>query len=341
MHYIKGANIDAMNDLGYPNYLEWIADCSDYASIKRYVLMLKNGVVSTKTSRSANQRLGAINYLEQFVDELLLNNESWPQFSNDKNLRSVIKYKDGVDKSVHVAGLCIDLKKEYIKLVGFAKLIFGKLFDQKVYSYIPVILNPGRPFTYYEASEEYLEKLSRRREERQGLTEEEYKILNSKAITSPLWGMFYDGAEPKIEIFYCNIKANTREDYLAKIRNCIAHEYMHYLHYCYCSAIGKYDTYKNENIREGIAEFFAMLFTLYSNNDSDLRFAEKRYLGWVKMFNSGWPYASALCMYKANGKWNHYTDQVFDFSDNGCIEKLLNVLKSSTNLATAIINFES
>ena len=214
------------------------------------------------------------------------------------------------------------------------------MFDEDTYNYIPVVLNPDKPISYHQATEEYLDKLSRKREQRQDTTEEENEILDKGIIACPVLARFYR-KELKIEIYYQNTSANSREEYLSILKNVLAHEYMHYLHYCYCNKIGKDDTFKDDSIREGIAEFFAMLFSLYRDNSADWLFAEKKYWSWTKMFGSGWAYADALYLYKASGKEYFYTERIWDFVDNGCVKKLVDILKYSTDLLLARKIFEN
>jgi hypothetical protein len=80
---------------------------------------------------------------------------------------------------------------------------------------------------------------------------------------------------------------------------------------------------------------------LYRDNSADWLFAEKKYWSWTKMFGSGWPYADALYLYKASGKEYFYTERIWDFKENRCIEKMVDVLKYSTDFAGAYKIFKS
>ena len=166
-------------------------------------------------------------------------------------------------------------------------------------------------------------------------------MLRNKAITCPILAKFHRIGYPNIEIYYRNIKTDTYSDYLATLKNCLAHEYMHYLHACYCDKVDDNSTFNYDKISEGMAEFFAMMFTLYRGGFSDCLLAEKKYLTWTKMFNSGWPYADALYMFITRGTENLYTEQVWDFQDNGCIEKLIDILHNSSDFAIALKTFKS
>ena len=341
--YLKGANSSAMEELGYPDYLEWIAECSLHNRAKDYVFRLAKSVhLTTKpANETKSKRIKAINRLDQFIDEIFCNKNIWPQLGGDESLKMNIRYNKTAHMDMRVPNLCIDLKNEYIRIVDFAKHIFENLFDEKTYDFIPVVLNPDKPISYYQATEEYIRKLSEKREQRQDTTEEENEILRSRIITSSVLARFHHGTEPKIEIFYRNTSANSREDYLSTLKNCLAHEYMHYLHACYCDKIGNDTTFNNDEIREGVAEFFAMLFSLYRDGESDWLFAEKKYWIWAKMFGSGWPYADALYLYKARGKEYFHTERIWDFEDNGCIEKLVDVLRNCADFAKAYTTFKS
>lgn len=341
--YLKGANSSAIKELGYPDYLEWIAESSSHNRAKDFISRLAYSVNLTKkpTDSTKSKRIEAITLLDQFIDAIFCNVYSWPRFGKDESLKRNIRYHETARMDMRVPNLCIDLKNEYIRLVDFAKHIFGNLFDEKTYDFIPVVLNPDKPISYYQATEEYLDKLSRKREQRQDTTEEENEILDKGVIACPVVARFYRKPEPEIEIFYRNTIANSREDYLSILKNCLAHEYMHYLHACYCDKIGNDSTYNDDEIREGIAEFFAMMFSLYRDGNSDWLFVEKTYLGWAKMFDSGWPYANALYMYKVKGKEYFHTERIWDFEDNGCIKKLVDVLRNGADFAKAYTTFKS
>ena len=339
--YLGYINFRAINMLGYPDYLKWIAECSRYDCIKKYINLLKKSIYFTSTKRhEISNWESAVTALEQFIDELFRDDNYWPQFGKDESLRKVIRYKENADASIRVPGLCVDLKNEYIRIVDFAKHVFGDLIEEKEYDFIPVILNPDKPVRECPATEEYLDKLSRRIEERQDITKEENETLRTGIIRYSLLATFHFGANPRIEIFYCNTEARSREDYLTILKNCLAHEYMHYLHACYCNRIRNNDTYKDDEIREGVAEFFAMLFTLYRDGASDWLFAEKKYWSWAKMFNSGWPYACALYLYSAKGEEKLFTERIWDFKDNGCLDKLIEVFIKSSCIADAQTAFK-
>ena len=79
--YLKGANSSAMKELGYPDYLEWIAECSWYARTRDYVSRLANSVASTKVPNTTkSKRIKAIDFLDQLIDEIFCNTRSWPCF---------------------------------------------------------------------------------------------------------------------------------------------------------------------------------------------------------------------------------------------------------------------
>lgn len=337
--YIQALNAHAMK-LGHPDYLEWIAECSRWDCIKIYIHMLENSIASITAASTRSNYKSALRHLDRFTDEILYQNRDWPQFGKDKSLNKVIRYDEKANKNEYVFDLCVDLKNEYNRVVDFAKHIFSSLFDEDVYACIPVILNPDKPVSYCQATDEYLDKLSEKRE-RQDTTEEEYEILDEGVIPCSVLAEFYRKPEPKIVIYYQNTCANSRDDYLAILKNALAHEYMHYLHYCYCDTIGDMSTFDDESIREGIAEFFAMLFSLYRDSVSDWYFSEQKYWNWAKMWGSGWPYANVLYLYRSHGKENFYTERIWDFKDNGCIAKMLDVLKKSADFADAYKIFKS
>lgn len=341
--YLEHINTYAISDCRYPDYLEWISECSRDDKVNDYVSRLENSILYSSIAKKykPTNLTCAIKCLSQFVDEMFFYGNGWPQFGKDEKSIDAIRYHEKVSAVERVFNLCVDLKNEYIRIVDFAKHIFGDLLDEDVYNFVPVVLNPDKPVSYHQATEEYLDKLSRKREQRQDTTEEENEILDKGIIVCPILAQFYRKPEPKIEIFYLNTAASNQEEYLSILKNALAHEYMHYLHYCYCDKIGNYDTFNDDSMREGIADFFAMMFTLYRDNVSDWRFAEKKYLSWTKLFNSGWPYADALYLYKVSGKEHFYTERIWDFMDNGCVKKLTDVLKNSIDLSNAYNIFKN
>ena len=356
--YIRDANLSAMNELGSPDYLEWMAECSRYDKLKDYVSKLWVSIDLTviPTCDAKNNRKCAVRALDSFIDDTFGCCYSPPYLGKDESLKKGICYKKNTGLYERVPGLCIGLKNEYIRVVEFARHIFGDMFCEAEYAYIPIILSPEMPITQYMASREYLDKLWERRGERRNypedcrefpedercdLSDEECEILRSGMLQCRVLAEFHEGAEPKIEIFYRNITASSIDEYLSAIKNCLAHEYMHYLHWCYCKKVGVDSTYRDDEMREGIAEFFAMLFSLYRDGCYDWFFAEKKYLYWAKMLNSGWPYANALCLYRVGNKENFFTEKIWDLMSNGCVEKLLDVLGCSANYAYARNIFDS
>lgn len=340
--YLICVNDNAMSKMGYPDYLEWLSECSRYDRAMDYVLKITSSIPLTLTNvDDVSSYYCATKLLKQFVHHIFSDGSSWPQLGKDKKNIDYIEYCNEVAIEERVPNLCVDIKNEYIRIVDFAKHIFGDLFEEDVYTFVPVKLNFDKPVQVYDLNKEYIDALSERRKNREDTTEEENDMLKYKTITCHTLAKFYRGVDPSIEIFYRNISADTYNDYLSRVKNCLAHEYMHYLHACYCDKIGDYSTFNFDKISEGIAEFFAMMFTLYRGSSFDVHLAEKKYLTWTKMFDSGWPYADALYMYKVNGTENYYTEQVWDFEKNGCIDKLINVLKDSINFTAALKIFNS
>ena len=55
--YLKGVNSRSMRELKYPDYLEWISECSDYKRIHEYICELERSVPFVSSSTESKGTL--------------------------------------------------------------------------------------------------------------------------------------------------------------------------------------------------------------------------------------------------------------------------------------------
>lgn len=181
------------------------------------------------------------------------------------------------------------LEQEYASVIQFAK----KILVQGIFDYIPVIISDEMPV--------------------QDGPEEEQKVL----------GRFFAGQKPYIEIYYKNIKSNKA----ATLRNCLAHEYLHYLHYIYAGA--EFSNASKE-LMEALADFFGVLYSVHRHGKDDLTMARSRYRAWKK-FEGCWPYAFALCFYTVYGNEMKFSTDYSQYEKHGSIGKFTRIFFSTTH----------
>ena len=135
-------------------------------------------------------------------------------------------------------------------------------------------------------------------------------------------GRFFGSVKPYIEIYYRNFDSYDA----AVIKNCLAHEYLHYLHFIYAGM--EYDNAKKE-LKEGMADFFAFIYSINLNGKDDFKIAKNRYNRWKRDFASYWPYASALYFLQICGNEMKYSTKYDNYVKYGCIGKFLQVFLST------------
>lgn len=199
----------------------------------------------------------------------------------------------GVALTPDVAFVAQVLEQEYASILQFAQM----LLRQGNFDYIPVIISDETPI--------------------QDGPEEEQSVT----------GRFFWGPKPYIEIYYRNIKSGDA----ARLRNCLAHEYLHYLHYMHAKA--EYDN-ANKNLKEALADFFAVLYSIHRHNKDDLAQAKARYATWRK-FENRWPYAFALYLYSVHGREMTFSTNYKQYEQHGCIGKFIQIFLSTTHPGSA------
>lgn len=147
-------------------------------------------------------------------------------------------------------------------------------------------------------------------------------------------GRFYHSEKPYIEIYYRNGDPNCP----AQFRKCLAHEYLHYLHCAYAGSA--YDSAKKE-LKEALADFFGVLYSVHRHEKDDLAIAQVRYNQWEKLFGSYWPYAYALYFSIVHGDAMKFSSNYSQYEKHGSIGKFIQIFFTTThpdNAFDALIN---
>ena len=131
-------------------------------------------------------------------------------------------------------------------------------------------------------------------------------------------GAFFASEKPYIEIYYRNADPHDA----ASFRKCLSHEYMHYMHYVYAGK--EYDN-ANKELKEALADFFGVLYSIHRGQKDDLGVAKARYNSWKKNFGTYWPYANALYFYQVHGNELKFTFDYKRYEEFGCIGKLIQI----------------
>lgn len=329
--YLKAVGAQCPRD-----YLRWIATCADSRLQQTYVDQLDGanraaaqaGVFPTK--RRDNHR-SALNRLEEFLHRGQ-GYTRWSHYGADATAPTrLIRYEDDVAAPEQVPQLCGTLEQEFDRIRQFAKGVFGTMLAPEDWEGVSIRLKKGIPDPiFFDAEQTYLEELRRRQEEERELTEEEKETLRTGKIPFVPLAFFRALPQPHIEIFYQSVVwEDSWAGYLARLVNCIAHEYMHYLHYTYAAAHGNPRPFRNKNLNEGVADFFGAMYSLHRGGDHDRDVAVMRYVGWTRMFGSGLPYANALFFYRSGGRETLYTEDVARLT--APMKKLVDVLAATGN----------
>lgn len=220
------------------------------------------------------------------------------------------------------------LEDEYPKILDFARKILG--ID---YGYIPVYLSPKMPTSDFKVNRNYFKNLCKKIENQQEITDIEYRIYQAGIFHFNVIGRFFPGERPYIEIYYRNI-SKTRQ-YTENAINCLAHEYMHFLHYAYAPIEFYTSLPCSPRVKEALAEFFGILYSINRGGKNDVYVAEDIYRTLIALKGSGWEYTYALYFYKVRGKTLNFTSIFNDYISHGCIDKLLRVFSASNDIKYA------
>lgn len=239
-----------------------------------------------------------------------------------------------------------DLEGHYETIMGMGRDLLGlePTVIQGELERIPVILSPVIKKKTYKADDDYKSrKIAEIAREKHGeITQEEIlDIMKQESFETEIAGEFYSGYDqfgPHIVLYYNVIGGVTFEQKLANFAQVLAHEYMHYMEYRYCSANGV-PFYMNEEVSEAMADFFSVAYAVKWHKllfGAELvKVARERYNLWKKKFHSPWPYAQALLFYKVCGKTMAFSDDYAEYELHGSIQKLVSVFGSCTNIDQA------
>ncbi len=232
--------------------------------------------------------------------------------------------------------MLLELENHYECIMSFGRNLLGlekQLLPHRL-ERIPVILSPAIKKKTYKADKVYWsQKIAELSQKKRGNVspEEIQEILDTESFTHEITGEFFAGYNqfgPHIVLYYNVIDGTTFEEKVANFANVLAHEYMHYMEYLYCTTRGV--TYcSNKNLSEAMADFFGVLYGInWSNKWGSaelLKVVRDRYELWRKRYGSAWPYAKALHFYTVANKTMHFSDNYADYEAHGSIEKLTTV----------------
>ena len=262
-------------------------DIDAIISSHKNITNVRNKLQSITTSKgSINCYITALNHYLKFI--LSYSKPSLVSRAISYSSQYHVARAEGVPLSADVSFICETLEQEYSRIVRFAE----KLFPQSEFKYIPIVISNKEPM--------------------QDSPDGGEKIL----------GAFFASDKPYIEIYYLNGNPHNA----AAFRKCLAHEYMHYLHYVYADK--KYDDAKKE-LKEALADFFGVLYSIHRGQKDDLKVAKARYDSWKKNFGTYWPYANALYFYKVHSKEMNFSSDYKRYEDYGCIGKFVQVFRNT------------
>ena len=223
------------------------------------------------------------------------------------------------------------LEDEYPKILQFAQDILGA-----EHSYIPVYLSKKTEDSCYDASKSFLKKLEKKLREGKRLNDLEAMIFQTKQIRFPILGRFINGDTPYIEIYYRNLPSGLKR--IPSAFNCLAHEYMHFLHFAYARTSWRATAFHNKRVKEALADFFAVLYSIHRAGKYDVEVANDRYNTWKNLEGSGWPYAYALYFYQVKGDKMQFSSSILDYEKFGCVDKFRDVFKVTPKVMDAYNN---
>jgi tetratricopeptide (TPR) repeat protein len=249
----------------------------------------------------------------------------------------LVVYENTVPVVEQISGLCEYLEEEYEKICGFAQTVLQNIWQ--VFPKIPVYLSEKKPTaTYYYDREFILKEMEKYCSECPkkhcnppycgvAAVLEEYT-----PFTVNVTGYFIQAPEPHIEIFFRQFDAICWEDYASQIVQVLAHEYLHYLHYAYAKE--KFSD-AEAGLKEALADFFGVLYSVKRGGKYDLKVAEDRYNLWKKREGSNWPYAYALHFLSEPYKVNLSDYDSYEMKK--AIEKLREVFRLTPNAKDAYL----
>jgi len=245
----------------------------------------------------------------------------------------IVQYRKDVPLHKRDEVLRSALENEYGTIIQYAMDILQNIWEGDM-PYIPVYLSKKQPVDEYYIDMKLVDEIRKKLNIGIVLTDEELDRMRENKIRQDVLGRFFPGEQPYIEIYFNNLS----NPYLERANNCLAHEYMHFLHYYYAVQGGAVNPFENEKLNEALADFFGMLYSHRRGTPKDLDVGEDEYWAWIRWQNTDWPYAYALKFFK-----KPYKSKLIDYSFaemDAAIKKMRNVFKKTADPATAFCVLE-
>lgn len=229
------------------------------------------------------------------------------------------------------------MEGEYERIFGFGRDEFFRKICKANIEQIHVILSPEiKKKTYKTDDCDIAKKICELVQKKHGNIHEQdiLEILRKKVnFKEKILGEFCPEEKPYIILYYKAIGGKTKGEKIARLAQVLAHEYMHYMEYAYCSVMGT-TYYQNEFLSEAMADFFGVLYLIHSigYHSASLRtekidVARSRYDEWVKREGTPWPYAEALYFYSVDGISMGFSNDYDVYNKHGSKDKLIRVFK--------------
>lgn len=240
-----------------------------------------------------------------------------------------------VPKYKQVPGLCEYVDRCLDKIKEMAKKIFAKhepnrLTEGNDFGYLRVKLSCvcrmgySNDKTDKQIAQDIVDKSIENGEPLS--VEQVLELIQQREFEDRMLGCFTWGKNrPQITIYYMNFHTSSYKTFYAMIFNTLAHEYMHYFEHLVRRRLARRFT-KNKIVSEAMADFFALLCSVFKHDSYSLEVAQKRYNLWLKRQNSNWPYSCALYFFLVNGRVMNFSADYNDYVQQGSVEKLNDVL---------------
>lgn len=207
----------------------------------------------------------------------------------------IVQYRSDVPAVERDENLRRALELEYPRILQYASKILVPFVNGNLQlPFIPVYLSKETPEHEHPASRGYINRLKKKAEDGKELSSEEWRILETKKIRNAVLGRFFPGVEPYIEIYYRHLSSKKDAERIAEAKNCLAHEYMHFLHCKYATQHGVANPFENKKLSEALADSFGVLYSYQTGIVEDDLAAQTTYMRWNELKGSGWPYAYAI-----------------------------------------------
>ena len=242
-----------------------------------------------------------------------------------------VRYADDVGLDERVPGLCQFLEYEYDCIIDFLltyivrdvidfdnleNMTFNDLKIRVILSKETPLMEPIITTPEYRAR-----RIESEINKKKGtLSYNRILEIEKETIVDRVTGRYYPSkygtskVQGHIEIYYKNFTADSLEEYFAEAAMVLAHEFMHYVHHC---LLGDSEFYSNgkhvKRVKEAVADFFGMLYSLHSPMLERFDLAHKRYGLWEERASLDWPYRYALYFFISNGREYDFAKDILDY----------------------------